>query len=133
MGGDGKSNGSLQTVWDNNRRENPYQFFMQDLLCDVTLTVSSGDVPHLSMHKTMHGNETCPTKENPPHIDSCSSEMKTERKSFKAHRLILACHSEYFHRMFISCGMREVSGEVRNDSKVFDISKHRSGLFGIIH
>ena len=52
------------------------------------------------------------TKDNNAQIDPCSLTFIPEKRSFKAHRLILACHSEYFHRMFISCGMREVSGEV---------------------
>ena len=106
MGGQGQTN-EFQTVWDTNRRENPYQLFMNDLLCDVTLSVSSADpsqFPHLL-----------------PDNESNTKEAVVKR-SFKAHRLILACHSEYFHRMFISCGMREVTGEVKTNWHVAYIS-----------
>ena len=121
MGGERKSNASTQTVWDNNRRDNPYQFFLDDLLCDVTLTVSSGDDSHISMRNKVPDDESIYTKGNISPIDSFSTKFVPEKRSFKAHRLILACHSEYFHRMFVSCGMREVSGEVGNDSeKMFD-------------
>ena len=96
MGGQGLNN-EFQMVWDTNRRENPYQLFMNDLLCDVTLTVSSTDSSPFSYSQP--DNET----------DTKDAVVK---RSFKAHRLILACHSEYFHRMFISCGMREITGQV---------------------
>jgi hypothetical protein len=110
MGGERKTKSPIvQTAWVTNRRDNPYQFFLDDLLCDVTLTVSYGDDSHISMHNTVADDET---KENIPQIDPCLSKVIPEKRSYKAHRLILACHSEYFHRMFVSCGMRVVSGEV---------------------
>ena len=104
----------LQTVWDANRRENPYQLYLNDLLCDVTLTVSSKDPSHFFSSPILPDNEN-DTKE----ILENSTNIEVMKRSFKAHRLILACHSEYFHRMFISCGMREVTGEVRTDKCIF--------------
>ena len=111
MGGEGKSDLSLETVWDKNRRCNPYDFFVQDLLCDVILTVSSGDASYLGVDNstTLDNNVT---KNNVSPFDLSASKPQQKKRSFKAHRLILACHSEYFHRMFVSCGMREVTGEV---------------------
>ena len=112
MGGETKSSALTQRVWDNNRRENPYQFFLDDLLCDVTLTVCSGDDSHIHMRNQVASDESVYTQGTISPMDSFSSKCIPEKRSFKAHRLILACHSEYFHRMFVSCGMREVSGEV---------------------
>ena len=107
MGGLGQWT-ELQTVWDTNRRENPYQLYLNDLLCDVTLTVSSTDPSHLYSTRLLPDNEN-----NTKEILENSTNVEVMKRSFKAHRLILACHSEYFYRMFISCGMREVTGEVR--------------------
>ena len=110
MGGEGKGSASLQSIWDTNRRDNPYQFFMHDLLCDVTLTVSSGERPDIGTNITKVKDSTIEENVSPIHL--VRPNQNIEKRSFKAHRLILACHSEYFHRMFISCGMREVTGEV---------------------
>ena len=116
MGGHDRGSETLQTAWSNNRIDNPYELFIHDLLCDVTLTVSSGETSNQSGRDTIY-NET-ETKENVAQIETCHKGFNHEKRSFKAHRLILACHSEYFHRMFISCGMREVSGEVINNGKI---------------
>ena len=105
-GGEGKGNKSFQSVWDANRRDNPYQFYMNDLLCDVTLTVSSD--PGVNNTKVAARQTTDIL--NP--IDVCASDKNVEKRSFRAHRLILACHSDYFNRMFITSGMREVTGLV---------------------
>ena len=101
-------NNEYQTVWNANRQENPYQFFLNDLLCDVTLTVSSADPSHFNVSNFVPEDEN-----NTKEIVNNETKEVIVKRSFKAHRLILACHSEYFHRMFISCGMREVSGEVK--------------------
>ena len=116
MGGHDRGSETLQTAWSNNRIDNPYELFIHDLLCDVTLTVSSGETSNQSGRDTIY-NET-ETKENVAQIETSHKSLNNEKRSFKAHRLILACHSEYFHRMFISCGMREVSGEVINNGKI---------------
>ena len=114
MGGQGVNN-EYQTVWNANRQENPYQFFLNDLLCDVTLTVSSADPSHFNVSNFVPEDEN-DTKE----IVNNETKEVIMKRSFKAHRLILACHSEYFHRMFISCGMREVSGEVKTYISYFN-------------
>ena len=119
MGGHDRGSETLQTAWSNNRIDNPYELFMHDLLCDVTLTVTSGGIMHPS-GRDARSNET-ETKENFAHIETSHKSFDCEKRSFKAHRLILACHSEYFHRMFISCGMREVSGEVINNGKIITV------------
>ena len=116
MGGHDRGSETLQAAWSSNRIDNPYELFMHDLLCDVTLTVSSGETINPSGRDTRY-NET-ETKENVAQIETSHNGFNNEKRSFKAHRLILACHSEYFHRMFISCGMREVSGEVINNGKI---------------
>ena len=109
----------LQTVWDTNRRENPYQLYLNDLLCDVTLTVSSTDPSHSYSSRLLPDNEN-----NTKEILENSTNVEVMKRSFKAHRLILACHSEYFHRMFISCGMREVTGEVRTYRGIILLGYH---------
>ena len=105
QGREGKDNKIFQSAWDANRRDNPYQFYTNDLLCDVTLTVSSGlcvtNIP-----------DDVKTTDIIDATDPCQFTKHIEKRSFHAHRLILACHSDYFNRMFTTSGMREVTGEV---------------------
>ena len=105
QGREGKGNKLLQSVWDANRRDNPYQFYVNDVLCDVTLTVSS--VPCVN-------NNTADLKTTDvlDATDVSASTKHVDKRSFRAHRLILACHSDYFNRMFTTSCMREVTGEV---------------------
>ena len=105
QGREGKGNRCFQSAWDANRRDNPYQFYVNDLLCDVTLTVSSD----LCVTDNTEDGKTTDIIDA---TDPCQFNKHVDKRSFHAHRLILACHSDYFNRMFTTSGMREVTGEV---------------------
>ena len=79
MGGHDRGSETLQTAWSNNRIDNPYELFIHDLLCDVTLTVSSGETSNQSGRDTIY-DET-ETKENVAQIETSHKSLSHEKRS----------------------------------------------------